>query len=138
MNDRNKHRMTTFHDDQTVIDFARTAADHFASHPGHATFGTDEFGPSPGELIALRWGSHDRAVLVVRISEEFDPVVFCDAIDKDAPMSDAMWARENRLLLDDEPLDRVEYRAETEIDRANADADAAHPVRPDSLDETSR
>lgn len=121
-----KHRMTTFYDEQTVLDFAHAAADHFASHPGHAVVGTDAFGPSPGEFLALRWGSHDRAVLVVRIDEDFDPVVFCDAVDEDAPMSDAMWAREHRDEAPDRPRVRMRKVVKAQPPPRNLPAEIVH------------
>lgn len=36
--------------------------------------------PLAGDWFAMRWGLHDRAVMVFRISDEHAPIVYGDAI----------------------------------------------------------
>ncbi|MCJ7409533.1 hypothetical protein LPQ06_28485, partial [Klebsiella pneumoniae] len=57
--------------------FAERAAMHFADHPEHWTYADGN--PEAGELLALRWGLLDRAVLVLRVSDE-EPVIYADLV----------------------------------------------------------
>ncbi len=57
--------------------FAETAAAWFAAHPRGWTFSD---GRIDGQLLALRWGSHNRAVLVCRVDDGFQPVIYADLV----------------------------------------------------------
>jgi len=58
--------------------FAEKAAAHFAAHPEHTSY-TDGAIKS-GVFLALRWGLHERAVAVMRIDAEHEPVIYGDLI----------------------------------------------------------
>src|SRR3990167_4128231 len=67
---------------EKLLEFAKTAAAHFESHPKHYSYGGL---PDPGEYLALRWGSHMRAVLVLKLDEYFEPTIYGDLIPYSAP-----------------------------------------------------
>ncbi len=64
--------MTSVAAETARMDFAKKAAEHFASNPKHSSFGDIE----PGAFIALRWGLGDDCVLVLRLHEDEEPVNF--------------------------------------------------------------
>lgn len=62
---------------EEIIDFAKRAAACFAEHPEFWTYADGD--PTPGKLLALRWGLHGRAVLVCRL-DDCDPMIFADLV----------------------------------------------------------
>ena len=73
-------RMTTMHDERERQAFAQRAADHFANNPKHWTYSNEE-GPTPGALFALRWGLGQDCVVVFRISDD-EPVNYQNIINR--------------------------------------------------------
>ena len=73
---------------ERLLAFVKLAADLAAKRPKAYSFsGTGEetpetFGgePKPGDFLALRWGIHERALLIIKLDEDFQPVIFGDAI----------------------------------------------------------
>jgi len=59
--------------------FAEKAAAAFAGDPEMTSFTDGEI--APGVLLALRWGSHKRAVLVLRLDEIHQPTIYADLVD---------------------------------------------------------
>lgn len=59
-----------------VQSFVKEASTAFAKDPKWNTYGA----PGPGSLFAVRWGLHRRAVLVMRIDENFEPLIFGDIV----------------------------------------------------------
>lgn len=70
-------RLVNMADEIERMAFANRAGLHFADHPKHWTFAEGD--PEAGELLALRWGLHGRAVLVLRVAEEV-PVIYGDLV----------------------------------------------------------
>jgi len=68
-------KMIYLDEEQKVLDFGRTAAEHFEKHPKHYSF-TTTGEIEPGCLLALRWGLGEDCVLVFRLDEYFDPIIF--------------------------------------------------------------
>lgn len=73
-------KVTSIEDRTEEVEFVKKAAARFAEDPRMHSFGE----LTPGSLLALRWGLHDRAVLVLRISEAHDLVVYGDAVPRKA------------------------------------------------------
>lgn len=65
--------VTSFSDRSDLDRFARAAVEHFKAHPEHRTFSNGEIDPL---FLAIRWGCADQAVLVCRLNEWFQPVIF--------------------------------------------------------------
>lgn len=61
-------------------EFAERAAKHFAEHATSATYGDVE----PDTWFAVRWGLHNRAVLVFKLGDE-QPVIYGDLIAEVSP-----------------------------------------------------
>jgi hypothetical protein len=70
-------RVTTIEEERERQEFALAAAASFTEHPTHASYGKLE----PGSWLALRWGLHDRAVMVLRLAADFEPLVYADLVD---------------------------------------------------------
>lgn len=68
--------VTSIEDAQALVDFGKRAAEHFIEHPEHSSFGDLE----PETYLALRWGLHDRAILVLKLDPDFHPFVYGDCI----------------------------------------------------------
>ena len=68
--------MTTIEERAAELDFVRKAAQAFAEDPKMVSYGD----LSPGTLLALHWGLHNRAIKVVRLAEDFTPVIYGDAV----------------------------------------------------------
>jgi len=65
------------------IEFVERAAKHFAEFPEHSTF---TVGPvMSGCLFAARWGLDNDCVLMFRLDEDFEPIIFGQAIAKKSP-----------------------------------------------------
>lgn len=62
------------------VAFAKRAVMHFANHPEHWTYTDGDL--EAGELLALRWGPRDHAVLVLRVSDD-EPVIYYAADEGD-------------------------------------------------------
>lgn len=60
-------------DVQKELDFAEAARKCFDEDPQATTYANEI---APGEFFAVRWGSHDKAVLVLHISEDHEPVIY--------------------------------------------------------------
>jgi hypothetical protein len=60
-------------------EFAERAAHHFAENPRHWSYSESMQDVQPGELLALRWGLHNRAVLVLKVADEV-PVIYMDLV----------------------------------------------------------
>lgn len=69
-------RVTSLEEQEELTTFVKKAAETFAERPDMASFGDLK----PGTLLGLRWGIHDRAILVVRLSADHDPIVFGDVV----------------------------------------------------------
>lgn len=66
------------HEQREQQAFAEKAAAHFAAHPEHWSY-TD--GPiEPCALLGLRWGLHNRAVAVLKLDANHQPVIYGDLI----------------------------------------------------------
>lgn len=66
---------------QEVDRLAEAAAAWFAAHPQGWTYSD---GKVDGQLLALRWGAHGRAVFVCRVDEGFPPVIYADLVPESA------------------------------------------------------
>lgn len=64
--------MTTVSEEETLMVFAKKAAQDFKDHPDHASYG--EIGE--GNFLALRWGMGNDCVLVLKQDEYWQPVNF--------------------------------------------------------------
>lgn len=73
MSDR---RTTSIEDEEARVAFVKEAARMFKADERLATFGD----LTPGSLLAIRWGMHDRSIMVVKLDAEDTPSVFRDAI----------------------------------------------------------
>jgi hypothetical protein len=73
-------RMTTFSEENELTEFAKKAANNFEENPDHATYSVKY--PAPGELLAIRWGMGNDCVLVLKLDEYFEPVIFQQAIKR--------------------------------------------------------
>lgn len=60
-----------------VATFAEAAAAWFAANPKHYSFSSPEI---MADGLALRWGIHERAVMVVKIDASFTPLIFGDIV----------------------------------------------------------
>lgn len=70
-------KSTTLDEQAEVGTFVLAAAKAFAAQRDLATFA---HALEPGRLLALRWGITERGVLVVRLSPDFEPVNYVDAV----------------------------------------------------------
>lgn len=61
--------------------FADKAAKHFADNPGHGSFSSDG-DLKPGAWLALRWGGGNDCVVVLKISEDHEPVNYYELVTK--------------------------------------------------------
>ena len=71
-------RLTSLEQEKELIAFVDKAALHFETHKEHNTFTEAEI--EPGVLFAIRWGMGRDCVLVFRISEDFVPRIYQQAI----------------------------------------------------------
>lgn len=62
---------------QTCDNFALAAAAWFAANPRGWTYSNAEIDPN---LLAIRWGAHERAVLVCKVDENFQPIIYGDLV----------------------------------------------------------
>lgn len=67
---------TTLESRSKELEFVREVATAFASDQKMNSYGE----LTPGSLLAIRWGLHGRAIKVVRLAEDFEPVVYVDAV----------------------------------------------------------
>ena len=65
------------------IEFVEKAAAHFETHLEHRTFTDGDI--EAGCLFGVRWGGGNDCVLVLKVDELFDPIVYGQAIDTEAP-----------------------------------------------------
>jgi len=61
-----------------TIEFVKRAAKCFFEDEKIATYSDDTL--SSGNLFAVRWGLGEDCVLVFRLSEDFEPVIFAQAV----------------------------------------------------------
>jgi len=80
-------KITYLDEEQKVLDFVRAAAEHFEKHPKHYSFTTGEI--EPGCLLALRWGLGEDCVLIFRLDEYFQPIIFQQAINREEKDADS-------------------------------------------------
>lgn len=74
---RSEHWISLYESDLTArLEFARRAAQHFAAHPEHSSFGD----LTPGSLLALRWGLGDDCVLTLKLDEADTPMNFMEIV----------------------------------------------------------
>ena len=73
-------KMTTFAAESEVVSFAREAVECFTLDPRMTTFSLSSI--KKGCMLALKWGLNDDCVLVVKLDEGFEPVVFQKAIPR--------------------------------------------------------
>jgi hypothetical protein len=71
--------MTSVNRELDIVDFVKRAAEYFEANPEGATFGDIE----PDSLLAIRWGLGNDCVLVVRLHEYEQSVVYQQAIKKE-------------------------------------------------------
>lgn len=71
-------RLINVHEERDCENFAREAAEHFATHPTNYTYARGEEKTQsdilPGELLAIRWNPW--TVLVVRVSDHGEPRLY--------------------------------------------------------------
>lgn len=72
-------RVVYMSDERERQAFAERAAAKFASDPAMTTYTDGDI--EPDEWIALRWGLHDRAVLVFKVGDAA-PVVYADLVPR--------------------------------------------------------
>lgn len=70
-------RVESLESRQLADRFACAAAASFAEDPNMYSYSNGDIDPF---LIALRWGSHGRAVLIVRLEEYFCPIIYGDLV----------------------------------------------------------
>lgn len=77
--------VTTFDKMADLIQFGKDAAAAFAKDAKMYSFSYKDIGDTHrnGEYLALRWGWHERAVLVLKLDAEFTPVIFGDAVQRE-------------------------------------------------------
>ena len=71
--------MTSISDTEELLDFVKKAANHFSQNEQHSTFGD----LIPGSYLAIRWGLGNDCVLVLKVDENSQIVVFQQAINKE-------------------------------------------------------
>ena len=64
----------TLEDRQAKDDFALKAAKHFQTHPHHRTYTNGKI--INGALFAIRWGMGDDCVLVFRVHDEEEILIY--------------------------------------------------------------
>ncbi len=69
-------RATSLDEQRAMLAFVEKAAKSFSKEPRQCTYGTME----PGSWLAIRWGLMDRGVMVVKLSDDFEPRNFVDAV----------------------------------------------------------
>lgn len=74
-------RMTTTTNDQALSDFAKRAADFFAKDIKHTTFTDKDI--EADCLFAVRWGGGNDCVLVFKLDECFEPIVYQNEIKQE-------------------------------------------------------
>ena len=78
------------------VDFAKKAAEHFEQHPKHWSFGDLK----EGTFLALKWGLGNDAVLVLKLDDIAEPVVYGNMIKKAAEQSKRHKVWQCRVILD--------------------------------------
>ncbi len=69
-------RMVDLHEQERRAAFAKRAAKKFADNPNIYTYSDES--PAEDQLFAVRWGLHDRAVLVFEIKDT--PEIYQDLV----------------------------------------------------------
>lgn len=77
--------MTRLEDEDTISHFVTHAAKFFAKSDKHKTFTLDGK-ITEGCLFGIRWGLDSDCVVVVRISEDFEPINYQNIISDLKPM----------------------------------------------------
>lgn len=67
--------LADLHEEQA---FAERAAKAFLDEPKMYSFTDGDI--KPGVYLAIRWGLHDRAVLVLKLAEDHTPLIYGDLI----------------------------------------------------------
>ena len=75
-------RLVNVEEEQAQIAFALHAAEAFGANPRMHSFTGGDI--APGVLLALRWGLHDRAVLVLKLDESHVPTIYGDLVPRAA------------------------------------------------------
>lgn len=78
MKDCKMRIMTSISDTEELLEFVKKAANHFTENEKHSTFGD----LTPGSYLAIRWGLDDDCVLVLKVDENSQVVVFQQAIQR--------------------------------------------------------
>ena len=73
-------KLTYLSGEQDLLDFAKEAADRFSANPSMTSYSYSEIGPE--SLVALRWGLDKDCVLVIKLDEYFEPVIYQQVIKK--------------------------------------------------------
>jgi hypothetical protein len=60
-----------------LVDFIERATKNFNENPTHHTYGDIE----PNSWFAVRWGLSDRAILVLKLHDEYTPFVVGDQLE---------------------------------------------------------
>lgn len=68
--------------DQKKLKFAKEAAEHFNKNPLDVTYTTA--GPKNDEYLALRWGMGNDCVLVLKVDEFEEMILYPQFIDREA------------------------------------------------------
>jgi len=66
--------------EREVIEFAERAAQRFFENPEQHIYPTGQV--EEGILFAVRWGRHERAVLVFKLDEYFEPRIYGDLVPR--------------------------------------------------------
>lgn len=72
-------RVTSIDQENEKIEFVKKAAARFKDSPELATFTEGEI--EPGCFFAVRWGMHNRAILIFKLDDCFEPVIYGDVIE---------------------------------------------------------
>ncbi len=73
-------RVTYITEEKEVQEFVLKAAKKFGEKSEYCSFSYEQI--KPGCLLALRWGLTDTSVLVLKVDESFEPVVYQSIIKK--------------------------------------------------------
>jgi hypothetical protein len=79
-------RIVDVHMERLQQAFAEKAAKAFAENPKLRTFTEGDI--EPGVPLAIRWGMDDRSVVVVRLDENHEPVIYGQLVPDPANYDD--------------------------------------------------
>ena len=68
-------------DEEAKNKFAKEAAKYFSKHPDKYSFTIGEI--EPDCFFALRWGMFEDCVLIFKLHENFEPIIYSQIIKED-------------------------------------------------------